>query len=237
LYALGVLAFELIAGHHPYEGTPEDVARATMAGDATPDLGEECPELPSALVELLFRLLARDPSLRPVDAAEVGRVLDVVLAELVAEEGPMELADFVSSRFAAERERVRAQIRDALDEARSPSVPTTVPSPLPATRAERPRPARRATWAWVALALTVALGGVVAFVATRADEREPAPAIAAPPVATPLPVEPEPEVVEPTPTPVVEEPTPAEPPRTRPSKRRRAGGSRLGAWSWEHESQ
>ncbi|MCB9611158.1 MAG: protein kinase [Sandaracinus sp.] len=236
LYALGVLAFELIAGHHPYEGTPEDVARATMAGDATPDLGEECPELPSALVELLFRLLARDPALRPADAAEVGRVLDGILAELVTDEGAMELADFVSSRFGAERERVRAQIREALDEARSPSVSPATDSPPP-TRAERPKPPRRTTWAWVALALTVALGGVVAFVATRSDEREPVPSIAAPPVATSLPAEPEPERVVPAPAPVVEEPTPAEPPRARPSKRRRAGGSRLGAWSWEHESQ
>lgn len=125
LYALGVVAFEIIAGRHPYEGTWEDVARATIAGD-TPDLGDECPELPSDLVELVFRLLAREPSLRPRDAAEVEKVLDGILADVVAEEGPMEVAAFVARHFAQEREELHARIRAALNEPEITS-PTTPP--------------------------------------------------------------------------------------------------------------
>lgn len=114
LYALGIVAFEVISGRHPHEGSSEDAARATIAGE-TPDLGDECPELPSELVELVFRLLAHDPALRPRDAAEVGRVLDAILADVVAEEGPMEVASFVAQHFAAEREALHARIRAALD--------------------------------------------------------------------------------------------------------------------------
>jgi serine/threonine-protein kinase len=159
LYALGVLAFELFTGHHPFEGSPEDVARATLSG-VTPDLGDECPELPSALVELLFRLLARDVGLRPNDAAEVGRVLDEVLAELVAEEGPLDLAQLVETRFSAERAQLRARIRDALEA--TPPATTPIADASPATRAEVVRhqrgDERRAAQPRRALAFGVALG-------------------------------------------------------------------------------
>ena len=161
LYALGVLAFELFTGHHPFEGSPEDVARATLSG-VTPDLGDECPELPSALVELLFRLLARDVGLRPNDAAEVGRVLDEVLADLVAEEGPLDLAELVETRFSAERAQLRARIRDALDAPPAATTPATPIEASPATRAEVVRHERsddgRGSRPRRALAFGVALG-------------------------------------------------------------------------------
>jgi len=201
LYALGVLAFELFTGHHPFEGSPEDVARATLSG-VTPDLGDECPELPSALVELLFRLLARDVGLRPNDAAEVGRVLDDVLAELVAEEGTLDLAELVETRFAAERAQLRARIRDALDA--PPATPATPSDEAsPATRAEvvrreeprEPRPRRAFAFGVALVVLALASVGWLVSTRTASDtSTSAAPArpddVTATPAATSTPVSP-----------------------------------------------
>jgi serine/threonine-protein kinase len=203
LYALGVLAFELFTGHHPFEGSPEDVARATLSG-VTPDLGDECPELPSALVELLFRLLARDVGLRPTDAAEVGRVLDEVLAELVAEEGTLDLAALVETRFSAERAQLRARIRDALDAPPpTPAMPSDEASP--ATRVEvvrherseerrEPRPRRALAFGVVLVVLALASVGWLVSTRTTSDTSTGADArpddVSATPAETSAPVSP-----------------------------------------------
>lgn len=113
VFALGIVLYEVVAGRHPYAGTPEEVARAILH-DPTPDLGDECPELPGALVELVFRMLARDPALRPSDAEEVGRVLDAVLAEEVAREGVVEVADHLATHFGEARESLSRRIHDAV---------------------------------------------------------------------------------------------------------------------------
>ena len=66
LYAVGLLLFEMIAGHHPFESAKTSnemvLAHATWP---PPDLAEQCPEIPEALDRLVGRLLCKDPNQRP----------------------------------------------------------------------------------------------------------------------------------------------------------------------------
>ena len=76
LYALGVVAYECLAGAPPFAGEPLDVACAHR-GQPVPPLPASVPATVSALV---MQLVAKDPAWRPGSAAEVahraGRLRD-----------------------------------------------------------------------------------------------------------------------------------------------------------------
>jgi eukaryotic-like serine/threonine-protein kinase len=67
LYALGIIAFEMLTGHPPYEGPPTAVL---IAHRDTP-LPELPASVPSGVRDLVRALTAKDPALRPAGAAVV----------------------------------------------------------------------------------------------------------------------------------------------------------------------
>src|SRR5829696_5739891 len=86
LYSLGLVLYECLAGRVPFLGeTDADTALARLQRDPT-DLGRLRPTLPRGLVNLIHRLLSRNPSHRPATGAELR-------AELlrVADEQPPDL--------------------------------------------------------------------------------------------------------------------------------------------------
>ena len=80
LWALGVLAYEMLAGHYPFEGAshPEWQA-AAMAGRFTP-LCRSLPSAPSEWDKFFERALAADPARRPGGAGEFLSELEKALA-------------------------------------------------------------------------------------------------------------------------------------------------------------
>src|SRR5690242_8027209 len=77
LYAVGLLAYELLTGIQPFS---ESSPQATMAAQLTrmpAPLEEAAPSVPPALASLVMRLLAKHPDDRPATAA-------AALAELEA---------------------------------------------------------------------------------------------------------------------------------------------------------
>lgn len=73
IYALGVVAYEAVAGKRPFTGkSPVDIAVAHV--------NSPVPPLPSgtdpALAALIMRMLAKEPSTRPGDAGRLARELD-----------------------------------------------------------------------------------------------------------------------------------------------------------------
>jgi serine/threonine-protein kinase len=75
LYALGVMAFELLAGRRPHEAASLGELLRRVAQEPVPDLARLQPATPPALVALVARLLARQPSERPASAAAVAAEL------------------------------------------------------------------------------------------------------------------------------------------------------------------
>jgi serine/threonine protein kinase len=67
LYALGIVAYECLAGTLPYSGTPVQVTLA-YARRGLPPLP---PSIPAPVAELVTELAARDPAARPASAAQV----------------------------------------------------------------------------------------------------------------------------------------------------------------------
>src|SRR3954464_881357 len=75
LYAVGLLAYELLSGESPFAGpSPRETMAAQLTRDPKP-LSAVNPGVPAAMSSLIMRLLAKDPEKRPANA-------EVVLDEL-----------------------------------------------------------------------------------------------------------------------------------------------------------
>jgi len=72
IYALGVLAYQMLAGRVPFAGEPAAVLRAQVY-DVPPGLHAVNPKVPAALSEAVARALAKQPELRYNTAAEFAR--------------------------------------------------------------------------------------------------------------------------------------------------------------------
>jgi serine/threonine protein kinase len=92
LYALGVVAFELLAGRRPF---PFESSQAVLLAHVTrrpPDLHTLRSDVPDELAALVAELLAKTPDDRPEDAEVVLWRLDAIRADLPAgsaEEAPL----------------------------------------------------------------------------------------------------------------------------------------------------
>jgi serine/threonine protein kinase len=175
LYAVGVIAFELLTGQRPFTGGShmEILSHHLRTPPLAPSL---FVTLPAEVDALILRLLAKEPRQRPGSASEVARELRALRA-LQDGTSPLPLARSPS----LEPPREAAPPQDATH--------TLRPSPAPpGLELERPPvPPRRGTlWKWGAAGggglLTLVLGAAVALT------HEPVPAAvseASPPSATP----------------------------------------------------
>jgi serine/threonine-protein kinase len=76
IYAVGLLAYELVTGVSPFTGpSPRETLAAQLTRDPKP-LHEVSPEIPRTLSSLIMRCLAKDPAGRPQRADEILHELD-----------------------------------------------------------------------------------------------------------------------------------------------------------------
>ncbi|HEY0243667.1 MAG TPA: protein kinase [Gemmatimonadaceae bacterium] len=72
IYAWGVVAYELLAGRHPFEGktTPQQYLAAHLS-EAPPSIRRTAPQISGAIGDVIMRALEKDPNKRPQSADEI----------------------------------------------------------------------------------------------------------------------------------------------------------------------
>ena len=76
IYAVGLLAYELLTGVSPFTGaSPRETLAAQLTRDPAP-LHEVAPGVPRNVSNLVMRCLAKDPAVRPQSADEILQELD-----------------------------------------------------------------------------------------------------------------------------------------------------------------
>ncbi|MDO4665548.1 MAG: serine/threonine-protein kinase [Actinomycetaceae bacterium] len=79
LYALGVIAYEALAGKRPFTGKTQVDIAFSHVNDPVPPLPDT---VPAPLVDLVMWLLKKDPTKRPQSARELARALSRISSEL-----------------------------------------------------------------------------------------------------------------------------------------------------------
>jgi serine/threonine-protein kinase len=156
LFSLGVILYELLSGERLYPNKDGFDGTRRILDEPPPDIGSTRDDVPAALVELLFELLAKDRSQRPADAAQVAERLAAIADELVEDEGAVELHDYLATELGERRAAEQARLARQRDEA--------------VRRAARARLRRRA---WLAGGAVLVVLGSAAMV-MRARPRTPA---------------------------------------------------------------
>jgi serine/threonine-protein kinase len=75
VYSIGVVMYELLCGTPPFTAsTPDELARLHISARPIP-IREYIPEIPTALEEIIMKVLSKEPSARYRTADQLGRVL------------------------------------------------------------------------------------------------------------------------------------------------------------------
>src|SRR4051812_2051320 len=178
LYALGVVAYQLMAGRLPYQAASlTDLAR--QQSTPPPRLDDLVPDVPATLAAAVQRALAGDPDQRYADAGEMEKALQqgldgrgptsVTETAWLGPDDPTESTQALSRTSATSALPPRRRQLEPIDE----PPPARAPAPAPPRRAARSRSAAPppevtrggGPGKWVALLVVLALivAGVVAY--------------------------------------------------------------------------
>lgn len=113
LYALGVVAYEALAGRAPFEGRTAQQLLAAHATEAPEPIDRRRHTVPPTLGALVMRLLEKEPADRPQTGDEVLRTLDAIAADLGGAGGPS-VSVVARSPAAGRRRRWRQRAADPL---------------------------------------------------------------------------------------------------------------------------
>jgi serine/threonine-protein kinase len=186
LFALGVVLYELLSGKRLYKSTPEMAAPIRILKEPPPDIADERSDVPPALTELLFELLAKRREDRPGSARAVAARLDDAVNELLRDEEPVLLAEYMDRVFGDARRAQAEAVAQAMARVEaSDASEAPAPDPLqnkddltvalaaPAVAARGRRPA-------IAVGVAAAIAAIAAVALLGARAKVDGAALAAP---------------------------------------------------------
>jgi serine/threonine-protein kinase len=156
VYSLGVVLYEVLSGTPPFTASsPDELARLHVSARPIP-ISEYIPEIPSALEQIVMKVLAKEPSARYRTADQLGRVLQKFGTQPEVREVPP--TPEVSKRIPA-RERTATRHAEPAKTRYTPSEPALQDLPEPDSTIED------IDWISVGLGLlaVLAVGGLIPF--------------------------------------------------------------------------
>lgn len=87
VFSLGCVLYRCLTGQPPFEGDNPVAVMAKLVFEDPPRIQDVRPDIPSAISDLVSRMMAKQPDDRPADGAEVVRALDAI-----AQGAPLEAA-------------------------------------------------------------------------------------------------------------------------------------------------
>lgn len=190
VYAVGVIAYELLAGRQPFEGSTPVAVLYQHVHRPPPPLADIAPDVPPRVREWVSWLLAKEPSTRPASATVAWEALEEIAVDRLgpywrraggiaappSPEPPSAAADDDDGHAGA------LAVASTTADSPPPAAPAAVDPPHPRSRAGAPDgfPRRR-----IAAALAVvATAGVLGLVLLRSDAPRSDEPRSAPPGAT-----------------------------------------------------
>lgn len=82
IWSLGIMMWEMLAGQHPWQANVLPAMIANIFTKPLPDLEQIRPDAPVALIDLIYRMLEKDPNARIPSVRLVGAELEMVLLGL-----------------------------------------------------------------------------------------------------------------------------------------------------------
>lgn len=101
IWAFGVMLVELLTGRHPFANSDASAVLHAILNQPLPDLELDCPDAPPALLDLLYRMLSKNPEERIPSVRLVGAELEVLLHSGHPPSETDRLLGFRSDAFAA----------------------------------------------------------------------------------------------------------------------------------------
>lgn len=116
IWAFGIMLFEMLSGQHPFAGSSISETLFAITAGPIPDLEGLCPEAPTALVDLVYRMLQRDRRARIASVRHVGAALEDIL------HGRETSTPIVSDRFATPTPEIAVRAKHNLPAQTTPFV-------------------------------------------------------------------------------------------------------------------
>jgi serine/threonine-protein kinase len=168
LYSVGVVLYEMLTGHVPFDGESAVTIALKHVSEAPPSLRAQNPNVPPELEQAVLWALNKNPTDRPADAEQFIDVLERIREQIISSARGQRTASFAAVGGPA---LVEAGNGAGLADLPAPAV---VPVPLAdgeVVAADELAPGerrRRRWWPWIAaLVLLLVAGGVAAYLLTR----------------------------------------------------------------------